>query len=100
MQKMISFMLVSLFVLALAVGIIAWLTLVWKFVQIPFNLKPGLSIWSSGANPFNVIFNSDSLTPKGVQLLKQSGIALMVFITACIAGVVFGLAVYWFASGS
>jgi hypothetical protein len=75
----LSHLAVGLFVLACAVGVLAWCVLLWSVLRVPFNLKPGVQAWSSG-NPFNYLFKPEALTEAGLRARHRAGVALVVFV--------------------
>ena len=85
-----------IFVLACAIGVAAWVALLWNMFRVPFNLKPGVRAWALG-NPFNYLFRPDALTATGLQARRRSGLSLLVFVVAVITGAMTGLLAKWLA---
>ena len=88
--------LLIIFVLACVVGVVAWLSAVWHLMRIPFNLKPGVQLWSSG-NPFNHLLNTESLTAKGVAARQRLAQSVAAFLGAIVVGAAAGILAKWVA---
>jgi hypothetical protein len=89
--------LIAVFVVACAVGVIAWFLAVWNLLRIPFNLKPGVERWPLG-NPFNNLFKAEALTTEGLAARRRVGVSLGVFGGALAVGAVAGVMTKWLAS--
>lgn len=89
-----AFVTIAIFVLACAIGFAAWVTMVWNFVRLPFNLRKGLDPWGSG-NPFNYVFQDDTLSPVGLAARKRALSSFFVFVSALVIGAIAGALTMW-----
>jgi hypothetical protein len=70
----------------LRVGFGAWLVGVISLIQLPFNAKPASITGWLRLNPLNVMLYTDKLTPRGLAIRRRMFIALIVFVSAILAG--------------
>jgi hypothetical protein len=91
-----AYALLTIFVAACVVGVVALAISIWNLVRIPLNLKPNVEAWASG-NPFNYLFKPQALSATGLVARRRVGQALLVFIAAWAVGVAAGLLAKWAA---
>lgn len=89
-----AYTLIAVFIVACVVGVIAWLSIMWNLLRVPFNLKPGVDPWALG-NPFNNLFKSEALTSEGLAARRRAGFSLSVFGVALIVGAIAGALLKW-----
>jgi hypothetical protein len=94
-QALIDFVqmtLVGLFVVSVAVGVIAWLVAAVALVQLPFNAKRNSITGWLRFNPLNVMLYTDKLTARGVAIRRRLFVAVAVFVASILAGwAIFGI---------
>jgi hypothetical protein len=94
-QALIDFVqmtVVGLFVVSVAVGVIAWLVAAVALVQLPFNAKPNSITGWLRFNPLNVMLYTDKLTARGVAIRRRLFVAVAVFVASILAGwAIFGI---------
>jgi hypothetical protein len=94
-QALIDFVqmtLVGLFVVSVAVGVIAWLVAAVALVQLPFNAKRNSITGWLRFNPLNVMLYTDKLTARGGAIRRRLFLAVAVFVASILAGwAIFGI---------
>ena len=85
MNPVIGKLIVVVFVLACATGIVSVLVAAFNLISVPFHLKPGIRPWAGG-NPLNYVFAPDSLTPRGLAARRRVGISCIVFLVSLALG--------------
>ena len=85
---MVAKVLIALFALACAVGAVAWFILAWSLIRVPFNAKPGVSVWGLRGNPLNVMLKPELLSTEGLALRQRALKALFFLLVSCLVGLV------------
>lgn len=90
-KPLVQQVLLGIFTLACGLGVVAWLATVVYAIRVPFHAKSGSLHGWFRANPFNVVFYSDKLTPKGLVLRRRLLLSVGCFVGSLAVGVLAGL---------
>jgi hypothetical protein len=83
--------LLGIFFVACGAGALAWVGIVTYAIRVPFHAKSGSLHGWFRANPLNVVFYSEKLTPKGLVLRRRLLLSVSCFVGCVAVGVICGL---------
>ena len=90
-KPLLEQVLLGIFFVACSAGALAWLATAIYSIRVPFHAKAGSLHGWFRANPLNVVFYSEKLTPKGLVLRKRLLLSAGCFVGCCAVGAIAGL---------